>query len=94
MSTRFTHGRNVQCSGKRTFSTWAQAQRVAQRFRREGRSRDGVSHAYRCPHCGLFHTGNLGRRTDTKRGRTARYNGNDRNQLAHRLMLMLGEEED
>lgn len=46
--------------GKVGFASFLQAQRVAQRSTRRGKSRQ----IYHCPHCHLFH---LGRRPITKR---------------------------
>lgn len=89
----FVARRVVQCGGKRTFNTWAQAEHAMKRLRRDGRARDGVPHVYRCPHCGQYHVGSLARRTNTKLGRSRRYD-DDRNQLARRLMLALDNEED
>lgn len=50
------------CDGKVAFASFAQAQRVAERGTRRGRSRQ----VYHCPFCHAFH---LGRRPVTGRKR-------------------------
>jgi hypothetical protein len=45
--------RDSACSGKVAFSSYAQAQRVAERGTRRGRSRQ----VYHCPFCHAFHLG-------------------------------------
>jgi len=52
--------RESACTGKIPFSSFAQAQRVAERGTRRGRSRQ----VYRCVHCHHFH---LGRRPVIRR---------------------------
>jgi hypothetical protein len=52
--------RDSACGGKVAFSSYAQAQRVAERGTRRGRSRQ----VYHCPFCHAFH---LGRRPATGR---------------------------
>lgn len=50
---------SAQCAGKVTFQSPDTARRAAKRKKRR--------HAYRCPHCGLYHVG-----TDTKTSLAAR----------------------
>ena len=53
--------RDSACSGKVAFASFAQAQRVAERGTRRGRSRQ----VYHCPFCHAFHLGRrpvIGRR--------------------------------
>ena len=60
MNQQDTH-RAAACEGKVAFNSFAQAQRVAERGTRRGRSRQ----VYHCPFCHAFHLGRrpvIGRR--------------------------------
>lgn len=48
---------DAQCTGKKRYLTKAEAKSV----KRTARAVDRACHAYRCPHCGLFHLGHLPR---------------------------------
>ena len=55
------------CHGKRSFSSWSQAEQTARRMRRDRRNDTAP---YRCHHCGQVHVGTG--TTMSRNGRRAR----------------------